>query len=182
MQVTNRLRTLACLALIAASAPSPPAQTRTLPRVEIRLVSGKVLKPGDLRGKVTILDFWGTWCKPCLAEIPQYNTLYRDFHRRGLQFVALAVESGSERDVASAVKRLKIEYPVSNATAEQLDRFGKIVVFPTTWLFDRDGKLVKEFVGISATKQKDLRQLLDRLLGDSAAVHSGSFLTTDRSR
>ncbi len=157
------LSTWVVLATLAAPL-SLVAQGRSVPRFEIRLADGKVLKSRDLEGKIAIIDFWGTWCKPCLVEIPEYNALFRDYRGKGVVLVAIAVESGSDREVAAAAKRLKIEYPVAAADAAQLDAFGQIVIFPTTWVIDPKGKLVKEFLGVSGTKHKDLRKTVDGLL------------------
>jgi thiol-disulfide isomerase/thioredoxin len=140
------------------------AQARTLPLFEIKLNTGKSLRSEDLKGKVAVIDFWGTWCKPCLVEIPEYNALFRDYGSKGLVFVAVAVESGTDKELAAAAKRLNIEYPVAPATADQLDAFGQVLVFPTTWVFDREGRLVKEFLGTPATKHRELRSLVDSLL------------------
>jgi thiol-disulfide isomerase/thioredoxin len=140
------------------------AQARTLPLFEIKLASGESLKSSDLKGKVAVIDFWGTWCKPCLVEIPEYNALFRDYSGKGLVFLAVAVESGTDKELAAAAKRLRIEYPVAPATAEQLDAFGQVLVFPTTWVFDREGKLVKEFLGTPAMKHTELRSLVGSLL------------------
>ncbi len=156
--------TTALLALPAPASLSPAAQDRTLPRFEIRLADGKLMRSKDLNGKIAIIDFWGTWCKPCLVEIPEYNSLFRTYRDKGVVLVAIAVESGTNRELAAAAKRLKIEYPVAATDAAGLDAFGQIAIFPTTWVIDRKGKLVKEFVGVSGTKHKDLRSTLDALL------------------
>jgi peroxiredoxin len=150
--------------LLACGTLPASGQTRTLPRFSIRRADGKVVKSEDLKGNVVVIDFWGTWCKPCLTEIPEYNSLFRDYSKRGLQFLAVAVESGDAREVAAAAKRLKIEYPVAPATPKQLDAFGRIVVFPTTWVFDREGKLAKEYLGVPPGKQKEIRDLVERML------------------
>jgi cytochrome c-type biogenesis protein len=144
----------------------PPV--RSLPQFQIRLIDGTVLKSKNLIGKVTVIDFWGTWCPPCIEEIPAYNAFYKEYKGKVVGLYALAVESGTEKELREAVKRLKIEYPVAAPSSTQLDAFGDIPVFPTTWIINPQGSIEKEFLGSSPSKQRLLRGIVDRLLKESA--------------
>ena len=139
---------------------------RSLPKFQIKLVDGTVVNSKDLVGGITVIDFWGTWCKPCLEEIPAYNEFYKAYREKGVRFMALAVDSGTEVDVREASKRLKIEYPVAALTAKQLDSFPGISVFPTTWIVNPQGKIQEEIIGTPKEKHKTLREVVDRLLQD----------------
>ena len=152
---------MAALCLYAFQAA---AAERSLPEFKLKLLDGKVVYSKNLRGKVTVIDFWATWCKPCIAEIPEYNRFYREYRRKGVVFIAVASDSGTEAEVREAAKRLKMEYPVAAPALEDLDRLGELEVFPTTWVFDARGKLVKEFLGVSPEKHRTLRSLVDDLL------------------
>ncbi len=152
---------MAALCLYAFQAA---AAERSLPEFKLKLLDGKVVYSKNLRGKVTVIDFWATWCKPCIAEIPEYNRFYREYRRKGVVFIAVASDSGTEAEVREAAKRLKMEYPVAAPALEDLDRLGELEVFPTTWVFDARGKLVKEFLGVSPDKHRTLRSLVDDLL------------------
>jgi len=163
------LRLSALLSLLLSSqfgVAEPPV--RSLPQFQIRLIYGTVLKSKDLIGKVTVIDFWGTWCPPCIEEIPAYNAFYKEYKGKGVGLYALAVESGTEKELREAVKRLKIEYPVAAPSSAQLDAFGDIPVFPTTWIVNPQGDIEKEFLGSSPSKQRLLRGIVDRLLKESA--------------
>jgi peroxiredoxin len=151
---------LGCVSIPGRSDTKP----RTLPKFQIKLVDGTVMKSKDLQGKIVVIDFWGTWCKPCLAEIPDYNAFYRDYKDRGVVLLGLAAESGSSHDVLEAARRLKIDYPVAAPSWEQLDSFGEITIFPTTLVAGQSGKVEKEFVGASSNKHKVLREVVDKLL------------------
>ncbi len=144
--------------------PAVSAPVNTLPKFKLKLVSGKVVDSKDLQGKVIVIDFWGTWCGPCLMEIPGYNRFYGEYKGKKVEFLALAADSGTPDEVWAAAKRLKIDYPVAAPTWEELDLFGNIEVFPTTLIFDSNGKLVKEFMGVSPNKNAVLRQTVDQLL------------------
>jgi thiol-disulfide isomerase/thioredoxin len=164
--MTRKLLLLASVILIPALSAGVcwgEAKT-TLPQFKLKLVDGKILNSKSLAGKVTIVDFWGTWCAPCIAEIPEYNAFYKEYKSKGIYFVALAADSGTLAQVGEAAKRLQMEYPVAVPSWEELDLFGNIEVFPTTLVFDGKGQLVREFAGATPSKYKVLRQTVDSLL------------------
>jgi thiol-disulfide isomerase/thioredoxin len=144
--------------------PIAAEPARTLPAFRLTLLNGRVLNSKDLQGRIVVIDFWGTWCKPCIAEIPAFNDFYRDYKSKGVQFLALAADSGTPTEVRDAARRLKIEYPVGTPTWDELDLFGSIEAFPTTVIFDGKGKLVKDIVGTTPDKHIRIRQTVDRLL------------------
>jgi thiol-disulfide isomerase/thioredoxin len=147
--------------ILAAPSPVP----RLVPKFQVRLLDGKIVTEKSLLGSVTVIDFWGTWCKPCLMEIPDYNEFYRTYKNKGVRFIALAVESGTTQEVAAAARQLKIEYPVGVVSPEDLSQyFGDLYMFPTTWIIDAQGNLQKEFLGVTANKHRVLREIVDRLL------------------
>ena len=162
---------LAVLALFGASTLPSTAESRDgwdllkTPFKDFSLqdLSGRKLRASDLRGKVVVVDFWATWCQPCLDEIDEYNRFHREYGSK-VRFLALASESGTVPEVRTAVKELKIQYPVSVPTPKQLDAFGEIEVLPTTWVIGRDGTVVKEIQGVPAGKHGTLRALVDDLL------------------
>jgi peroxiredoxin len=155
---------MASLAAILAVAAQRNASSRSLPQFEYRLLDGSLLRTADLKGKVAVIDFWGTWCGPCIKEIPDYNRFYSERKNRGLVLLGLAVDSGTEEEVRAAAKKLAIGYPVAAPKLQQLDVFGDIGAIPTTWVIDREGKVAKVFVGEFVDKQRQLREIVDRLL------------------
>jgi thiol-disulfide isomerase/thioredoxin len=158
---------LASLLFLFASYGLAPAADRRLPAFELKLLDGSTLRSKDLAGRVTVIDFWATWCQPCLAEIEEYNRFYRAYGSK-VRFVALAAESGTEKEVKLAVKELKIEYPVAAPTAQELDVFGDIAVLPTTWIVDPEGRIAREFLGVPPGKHAVLRELVEKLLKKDA--------------
>ncbi len=157
---------ISAIFLLFVLLPVVPASTAnlTLPKFRFNLIDGTVLDSRDLQGKVTVVDFWGTWCAPCLAEIPEYNRFYSEYKDKGVRFLALAADSGTTDEVRAVASRLKIGYPVAVPTWDELDLFGNLEAFPTTMIFDARGKLVREFVGTEAGKQAALRRTVDHLL------------------
>ncbi len=154
------------LPLVGASGPAPPPE-RHLPEFRVKLTDGTMLKSKDLIGKVTVIDFWGTWCPPCLEEIPRFNAFYGEYRDKGVGFYGLAADSGTGEELRKASTRLKIQYPVAALSYAELDAFGDISVFPTTWIINRRGFIEKELMGSSPGKQKLLRETVNRLLKES---------------
>jgi thiol-disulfide isomerase/thioredoxin len=144
--------------------PAATNAARPLPKFQAKLVDGNGFTPESIAGKVAVIDFWGTWCLPCLKEIPQYNELVAEFGPKGLVMVGVAVQSGTAEKVRAEAARLKMNYAVAAPDEEQLKAFGDIPVYPTTWVVNRKGQIVKVFAGTPGGKHKDLRKLVNRLL------------------
>jgi thiol-disulfide isomerase/thioredoxin len=155
---------LTALAFPGAAGPGPQAN-RAKQSFQLRLLDGKLVRSSDLKGRITVIDFWGTWCRPCLTEIPAYNEFYRDYKARGVLFIAPAVDSGTEDEVRAAIRELGIEYPVAVPSLKELDALGEIEAVPTTWVINKHGELEEEFLGTFPGKHQTLRALVDRLLG-----------------
>lgn len=154
---------LTVLALPGIAGPGPQSDP-AMPSFQLRLLDGKLVRSSELKGRITVIDFWGTWCRPCLTEIPGYNEFYRDYKARGVLFIAPAVDSGTEDEVRAAIRKLGIEYPVAVPSVKELDALGEIEAVPTTWVINKRGELEEEFLGTFPGKHQTLRALVDRLL------------------
>ncbi len=112
----------------------------------------KTVSLADSKGKVTIVDLWGTWCPPCREEIPHFVDLYRDYKPKGLEIVGINCnEEGTREEVKKTIKdfatKNKIEYPCllnDEKTEEKIPHFD---AYPTTLLLDRTGKVRLTLVG-----------------------------------
>ena len=140
------------------------APARPLPRFQFKTLTGKAVRTQDLKGKVTVIDFWAVWCKPCIAEVPEYNVFYREYKSKGVMLLGMAADSGTEVELKDAVRRFKIEYPVISLSTTEMDLFNDVAVFPTTWVIDSNGMIAKEILGSPAEKIKTIRAFVDSLL------------------
>ncbi|HLA95843.1 MAG TPA: TlpA disulfide reductase family protein [Pyrinomonadaceae bacterium] len=140
--------------------PLKDAPTRPLkPVAEMNWVvfDGTVQKLKDFQGKVVILDFWATYCPPCIEEIPHLNELKKQY---GDDLILIGLHVGGEEDrpkVPEFVAKLKIDYPL--ATPEDALTsfiFGQESAIPQTAIFDRNGKLAKKIVGFNDAIKKEL--------------------------
>jgi thiol-disulfide isomerase/thioredoxin len=125
---------------------------------------GKDQKLKDFQGKVVILDFWATYCPPCIEEIPHLNALRAKYGDENLQIIGLHVGGEEDRPlVPEFVERLKISYPLATPE-DELTRFifaGRTDI-PQTAVFDRKGTMVKKIVGFSDDIKKELDATVER--------------------
>ena len=141
--------------------PQRPDYAIKAPDFKLRTVEGKLVNLSDYLGKVVLLNFWGTWCGPCLQEIPDLNNLYTKSNKRGLEILGVTIpRSGipdSDKELIKFMKRWKMDYTILkdiNGYETQLVmiEYGRsigrpITGVPTTLIIDRDGYIVRGYVG-----------------------------------
>ena len=110
-------------------------------------LDNKPFRFSDLKGKVVILDFWATWCPPCRAEIPHFKSLYTEYQEEGLEIVGIALDQGGANIVKPFVKDNEITYPILISNQSVTEDYGGIRGIPTTFVIDREGRIVEKFVG-----------------------------------
>ncbi len=119
-------------------------QRATLAGVALQTTDGQLLQFEHLRGRVVLLDFWATWCAPCLAEMPRLKRLYAAYPREHFMLVGISLDSSDRRAFTSWLRRNRIEWPQVQDTRGyngDLARRFAIDKLPVTLLFDRDGRL-----------------------------------------
>ena len=116
----------------------------------------------DYAGRVLLLNFWATWCRPCRTEMPWFVQFQDTFAERGFAVLGVSVDDGWDV-VRAFLDQGDIDYGIALAdTAERLAPFGPITVLPTTWLIDRQGRLAATHVGLVSRTvlESDIQQLL----------------------
>jgi len=150
----------------SAASQSDKRQERLQPGAEFRLpdLDGRQISSADLRGSVVVLDFWATWCGPCLAEIPTFNRLREKYAGRGVKVVGIAAQSGWAEDIKPSRDQYKIAYPILIGDDEVVEKYG-VIVFPTTYILDKDFKVHRKFNGKLPGKE-ELEREIESLLAD----------------
>ena len=120
-------------------------------------LDGNILNFSAYEGQVVMLTFWGTWCGPCVKEIPDFIELYDKYNKEGLEIVGIAIQSGSPENIKLFSEHYKINNPIltdinGNESYKAFSDYGTISgvgmrAVPTTFLIDRDGYIVKTYRG-----------------------------------
>jgi len=129
---------------------------------ELADVAGTKVHLSDFKGKVVILDFWATWCGPCRVEIPEFVKLQDKYRDKGLAIVGLSLDAEGASVVRPFAKEHDINYTMLLATDDTARLYGGIVGIPTTFILDRQGRIVKKFVGV--VPPETLEQAIQPLL------------------
>jgi thiol-disulfide isomerase/thioredoxin len=110
-------------------------------------LDGQSLSSADWRGKVTIVNFWATWCGPCRAEIPELVALQEKYRDR-LQIIGVSVDEVSPDIVKRFAADQKINYPVVMTTPEIQRAFPGVTALPTSFVVDREVRIVQKHTGL----------------------------------
>lgn len=130
------------------SSSSQAAQT-PLPEFSLPDLSGKQHSIKEWQGKVLVINFWATWCPPCLKEMPEFEAMQNEFSNRGLQFIGIALDDADP--VKEFIASNKITYPIllgEDQGTKLAHDLGNIVnTVPFTVIVDKKGLVVKSHMG-----------------------------------
>jgi len=118
-----------------------------MPPLTMQALDGRTVTSDDLRGKVTLVNFWATWCGPCRAEIPDLIKLQARYPDE-LQVIGVSADEGGVALVEDFATEFGINYPVVMATPEIRRAFPGVTALPTTFIVDPDGRVVQTHVGL----------------------------------
>lgn len=149
----------------SGSVPAPPkadpveATSAAIMASKFVDLEGKSRVLGQLTGKVIVVNFWATWCTPCLEEMPGFARLQSRWEPRGVRFVGLANDDPEK--VRAFREKLAINYPLWTGEAAVMDlsrRLGnRVGVLPHTVLLDGDGKVIESRIGIYSEDKLEAR-------------------------
>lgn len=125
-----------------------------LPSVE----GDKLISPAGYRGRVMVLNFWGTWCKPCLEELPQFDQLYRKYRAHGMTLVAVATDEEPEL-VEDFMAKHKLKAKIALSGEDAAGAYGR-PNFPFTFVVDGQGQIVAAYQFIEDACMGDLEQVI----------------------
>ncbi len=155
---------LAFLAYQTTKTTAGNAGNGSIPGGDITMerVAGGSFSLNEFAGKVLIVDFWATWCPPCKREIPGYIRLYRKYRDQGVEIVGITLQSGTAADVSKFVAAAGINYTIVLGNNAIVRAFGGVSAFPTTFVLDQSGKIVRKYVGFRPEEvfENDIRSLL----------------------
>lgn len=142
---------LGVLGIVAAPAGAALAAPKA-PAVALKDVDGRTIQIDYKAHRLTLVNFWATWCLPCREEMPQIARLVAAHGGRGLQTFGIAMESGKAAEVKRFLKEnpdLRVNYPILIGDDKAAARFGNVEVVPTTFLIDASGTIVRKYEGVT---------------------------------
>jgi thiol-disulfide isomerase/thioredoxin len=139
---------LKSLLVILLLLPTVFAQPKTAPDWTMKDIAGRTIRLRDYKGKVVLLNFWATWCAPCLAEIPELVRWQRRYAKDGLQIIGLTYPPNTKRAIVQFVRQRRINYPIIQGTAELKAHFTVSETLPFTVVIDAAGNIHSTIEGI----------------------------------
>ena len=149
---------ISLLFLGAAGQDPKPLADFSLPRL-----NGQTVSSQDLKNNIVVLDFWATWCAPCVSEIPAFNKLQAKYRSRGVKVIGLAVQSGWPSDVRKFIAGHRMRYTVLIGNDQTVADF-EAIGFPTTYLVAPGWKVYKKYTGPQENKIAEIERDIEALL------------------
>ena len=149
--------------VVASGADDAALTANVAPPFELGTLNGQDVSLADYKGKVVILNFWATWCPPCVREVPRLIRISETYKDQGV--VMLGINTTFQDDVAKVqrfVNEQGISYPVLLDPAATVSEEYRVRLMPTTFILDREGRIIHSKVGEidEATLEGYVRTLL----------------------
>ena len=122
------------------------AQPKAAPDWKLKDITGRPIRLRDYKGSVVLLNFWATWCSPCLAEIPELVKWQKKYP--GLQIIGITYPPQTRREIRRFVRKLKINYPIIQGTTELKSFFTTSETLPWTVVLNAAGNIHATIEGI----------------------------------
>jgi thiol-disulfide isomerase/thioredoxin len=137
---------------------------KPMPRLEVtEWINGEV-KPADLKGKVVVVDFYATWCGPCMKAIPHNNEMFKQYQSKGLVIIGVCTSNRGQESFADNAKQHRVEYPVARDPDLKSQKAWAVRYYPTYAVIDRKG--VVRAVGL---QPQHVETVVKKLLAEPAS-------------
>ena len=148
-------------AIVAQSVPSTLSHHAAPNFSRHDISNNNTIQLDSFHGKVVLLNFWATWCAPCLTEMPVFNDWQRQYGSRNFQVIGVSMDDETA-SVVSTIARLKINYPVLMGDEYLGAAYGGVMGLPVTFLIDRQGRVQARYddADLPSIKRK-VKRLLD---------------------
>lgn len=163
----SRLFAIISFVVVLAGCARPNIDTefaparRSFPEFRLSSLDGSDLDSKELRGKVVLINFWASWCGPCLMETPRLVELKKDYAAKGFEIIGIAIDPENKEEILKFVRDLKVNYPVVYSD-QKIEREAGLLGTPTSFLLNRDGSIVHKHLGV--VTKKDLAAEIEPLL------------------
>jgi peroxiredoxin len=133
------------------------------PDFDLTADDGSGVRLSDFRGKFVLLNFWATWCPPCVDELPSLNSLHEQLSNDGLIVLGVSVDEQQE-EYQRFIERWNVRFPtVRDPEREVSSRYGT-AKYPESYLIDRDGTVIRKYIGPEDWNRSEIMNYLSSLL------------------
>lgn len=151
---------------MSACAPGSDAAFVQPNEAQYTTLAGKSFSSASLKGKVTLVNFWATSCTTCVKEMPMMVQHFNTYESKGYRHIAVAMDYDPAPYVRSFAKERALPFDVVHDTNGSIAKsFGNVKLTPTSFLLDKQGKIVKRYVG--APNEAELKATIEQLLAQS---------------
>ena len=148
---------------VQARETAGPAAAQAAPAWKLKDLDGHEVNSGQFKGKVVVLDFWATWCGPCVAEIPSYVELQKKYGKDGLVVIgALSHDRNTAAQIKAFAEKHEMNYTIVVSDDDIEQAFGGFEAIPTTFLINRSGRIVHQKTG--AMPHEEYEKLVQQAL------------------
>jgi peroxiredoxin len=152
---------------------APSIRGKEAPAVTLKNLEGKPVSLADFKGKAVLVNFWATWCQPCLLELPWFIQFQEKYGKDGFQVLAISLDEEGSKVVKPFVEKHNMKSLVVVMGEEKTpELFGGLLGLPTTFMVDRDGKLYSKHQGL-VTKD-EVEEEIQILVGAPVAQVTGA--------
>jgi peroxiredoxin len=164
----SRLSALAVGAVLFAGSPllaqnAAGSTGQPAPAWKLVDLDGHQVSSDQFKGKVVVVDFWATWCGPCVSEIPGYIALQKKYGAQGLVIVGVSMDSKGPQHVKKFAEAHAMNYTILMGDDAITEAFGGFSAIPTTFLIGRDGRILHQKTGSAEAEEyeKLVKQALE---------------------
>jgi len=167
--VTKSILLLLLLAISHSNSPVQAAKAKDvlgqkLPTFTLPDLNEKIQTPDNWKGKILVINFWATWCTPCLKEIPMFNRVQKEYAPDGIQFIGIAIDN--KASIEKFIQKTPINYPVlygvKTATKLVQEYGNEAGVLPFTVFIDAKG--IVQRIAPGQLKEKYTRESIEKML------------------
>ena len=141
-----------------------PKEGYLAPKFTLRNLRGNLEGLDDHAGKVIVVNFWATWCAPCIKEMPSFETLYRRFRSQGLTVLAVSLDKDGSSKVQDYVDKFKLSFPVLLDTEGIAEKLYPSFTIPFTYVIDKQGRVAARIDGAKDWESAETFKAVEYLL------------------
>jgi len=160
-----------CLAVLGGCSGGQEPEgrsSRDAPDFRLTTLEGREIRLSDYRGKVVLLSFWATWCKPCKEAMPHERAMQERFEPRGFTVLGLSLDR-DRGELAGFLEKEPLNYPVVQVDDATREAFGGVPTIPLMILVDRKGRIRQKKVGFTPASAESLEKTIEYLLTEGEA-------------